>query len=612
MTEATINSILAVECGTVSTSAALIEMVDDEFRLTATGETGSTYDSPWQDITIGVVAAVRQIEKATNRILLAPGGWPFTPQSNKRQGVDAFVIVSSAGKPLQMTLIGLMQDISLASAHRAAATTYTATGNVISLDAALDSLSGGASTNGAHSAETRIQTLQQGQHDVILLVGGTDGGAERPVIEMANILSMAMRVLPEADRPVIIYAGNSHVREQVSDILDWTGTFKTVDNVCPVLDRENPVPIQTELESLYFQQKMFPLPGFEKLSNWSRYSVLPAGKSFKKLIAYLGQHHNLNVIGVNLGSGSTVVSTQVGDQHSTLIRSDAGIGHSLAALLRAVPIDKFHRWLPWSITPAELHNYLLNKSLHPTTLPVTYEDLMIEYAVAREAIRLVRDQIQARWSSQPAIGQQFGQWNLVVAAGRILTRAPHPAHVAMVLLDAVEPWGITSLALDISSTANMLGAIAAVQPVAAVQLAIRDSFLNLGTVIAPKGHGIYGQTALKIKVRLQNDEFDISPEAEENDFSEEIDIPYGSIKVLPLPSGQKATVEMRPTRYFDIGLGQPGRGAVADVEGGILGIIIDARGRPLRLPARDEQRHELLGQWLSNLDITYAASGNNY
>ena len=69
---------------------------------------------------------------------------------------------------------------------------------------------------------------------------------------------------------------------------------------------------------------------------------------------------------------------------------------------------------------------------------------------------------------------------------------------------------------------------------------------------------------------------------------------------------------MRPARHFDVGLGQPGRGAVAEVEGGALGIIVDARGRPLRLPKDDVQRRELLQQWLSALGVGHVSSVNNH
>ena len=116
MSQSKIKSILAVECGTTTTTAVLIEGSSDKFQLKATGQAPSTYGPPWEDITLGVQQAVRHIEKAVKRTILTPHGWPLTPQNPARQGVDAFVVVSSAGPPLKVMVAGLMNDISLASA----------------------------------------------------------------------------------------------------------------------------------------------------------------------------------------------------------------------------------------------------------------------------------------------------------------------------------------------------------------------------------------------------------------------------------------------------------------------------------------------------------------
>jgi hypothetical protein len=78
---------------------------------------------------------------------------------------------------------------------------------------------------------------------------------------------------------------------------------------------------------------------------------------------------------------------------------------------------------------------------------------------------------------------------------------------------------------------------------------------------------------------------------------------YGSIAVIPLEAGERATLELRPARRFDVGLGEPGRGVTAEAEGGILGLIIDARGRPLELPADGDRRRELVGEWMTSLGI---------
>ena len=237
----------------------------------------------------------------------------------------------------------------------------------------------------------------------------------------------------------------------------------------------------------------------------------------------------------------------------------------------------------------ELHNYLLNKALHPTTIPPTLEELLIEYAIAREALRLTMAQARTGWPPQPSTGQPDIRWNMVLGAGRTLTHALHRHHAAMIMLDALEPWGVTTLALDQHHLLNMLGAIAIAQPIAAVELTARNFLLNLGTVVAPIGYSSRGQTALSLKIEFANGNL------------HEMDIPYGEIQVVDLPPDQKASLEIQPARHLDIGVGQPGRSAVAEVEGGVLGLIIDARGRPLRLPRNDEQRQQLLVQWANSL-----------
>ncbi|MBN1993058.1 MAG: glutamate mutase L [Anaerolineae bacterium] len=590
MTVSKIESILAADCGNTTTTTALIEVVDGQHRLLATGQATSTYGPPWRDITLGIQEATRQIEKETGRTLLAPGGWPITPRGAGRQGVDVFVMVSSAGPPLAVALAGLMQDISLASARRAAATTYTHITAELSLDSDRRSR--------RRSAEAQVQTLQADPPEVILLTGGTDGGAERPVIEMANVISMALQVLPGKRKPDILFAGNIDTHARVSEILGAVAWLRTIANIRPTLDAENLASVQVELENLYLQRKLFQLPGFEKLQNWSRLPPALASKSFEKAITYIGQHNHLNVLGANIGSGATMISTQAQDVRGSTVRSDAGVGHSLASLLNIVPLEKIRRWLPFDLPLAELRHQLLNKCLQPASIPTTEEELFIELAVAREALRLVVEQARAGWPLQPSTGRRDVQWNLLVGAGRPLTQTPQVYQAALVLLDALEPWGVASLALDANGLANILGAVAVAQPVAAVEVMVRHAFLNLGTVVAPAGHGSPGKPALNLKI----------------DYGEgdplETEIPYGSIKVLDLPAGRKATLEIRPTNNFNM-IGQRGRGALAEVEGGVLGIIIDARGRPLRLPRDDTMRQERLKQWSAEIGGRHAASGQN-
>lgn len=574
MTPTNAKSLLAVECGSSTTTAILIESTPGGYRLAASGQAPSTHVAPWNDITLGAQEAIRHIEKYVGRTLLTPkGGWPISPENAARQGVDAFVTVVSAGEPLRVILAGLTHDISLMSARRATSSTYTHIVSTLALD----------SRNA--DPDDHLKTLHQQLADVILLVGGTNGGATGPVLDMAHIIALALQTAAEPS-PTIVYAGNDDLRPEMADILGPVSALTSVGNVRPLLEIENIDAARIELENLYLQRKVMPIPGFEKLKNWSQYPAQPTGQSLEKLVSFLGQHHGLNVAGASIGSRSTVICTYSQGQANTTIRSDAGLGQSMVWLLNSISVAQVHRWLPFKITPEELHHQLLNKSLYVNTIPTSPEDLMVEHAVAREILRLVMQQSQE--------GQPERQWNLVLGGGRPLTGAPHAAHAAMVLLDGLEPWGVTTLALDRSGTLNMLGAIAGVEPLAAVQLTEHDTFLNLGTVIAPAGQGEPGRTALKIKVTFADNTVD------------EREVKFGQLDLIELPVGEKARAEIKPARQFDIGLGQPGRGASAEVEGGLLGIIIDARGRPLKLPADDIERQTTLQQWLKTLKVSYA------
>lgn len=573
-------SILIAECGSTNTTAALIGRRGQSYRVLATGQTPSTHGVPWEDITLGVQEAIRFIEKQVSRKLLTPGGWPITPQSPSQQGVDIFLIVASAGQPLRTVLMALTKEISLNSARRAVARTYTHVTRMISLDSTADAH--------LHRPETLISALQTENPDVIVLAGGTDNGAEQPVLEMSQFVAMALQLLPQ--KAAVIYAGNATLRPQIADILGPYTALKSVNNVRPLLESEELTAARHELEQLFVQQKMMALPGFERLKNWSQYEVVPAYKSFERLVAFLGQNQDVNVLGASIGSRSTMVSTYHQDKLNTTVRGDVGLGQGLAPLLTELAMAAVHRWLPFELSPEELYDRLLNKSLHPNTIPSSPEDLMVEHAVAREALRMVARQAEHDLPEH--------QWDMIIGTGRPLTGAPHAAHAAIVLIDGLEPWGVTNLVLDRSGLVNLLGAVASVEPVAAVQVARRDTFLNLGTVIAPVGQGRAGKTAIKVKVTFADDTV------------EEREIPFGDIATIQLAAKEKATVEMRPARQFDIGLGQPGRGAIAQVEGGLLGLIIDARGRPLKLSADDTERQEQLKRWLKALNVTYAAPVN--
>ena len=77
---------------------------------------------------------------------------------------------------------------------------------------------------------------------------------------------------------------------------------------------------------------------------------------------------------------------------------------------------------------------------------------------------------------------------------------------------------------------------------------------------------------------------------------------FGDLRLLPLAPGEKATFTAEPARGFDLGYG-PGKRIEREVRGGTVGLIIDARGRPLELPAGREECRAAIDRWITALDL---------
>ena len=59
-----IRSILATDCGSTTTKAILIEKDGDSYRLVTRGEAPTTVEAPFEDVTRGVLNAVKEVEES--------------------------------------------------------------------------------------------------------------------------------------------------------------------------------------------------------------------------------------------------------------------------------------------------------------------------------------------------------------------------------------------------------------------------------------------------------------------------------------------------------------------------------------------------------------------
>lgn len=579
--ERRIGSILLADCGTVTTKAVLLEQVAGQYRFVARGEAPTTAEPPWSDVADGVRHAAAQISEITGRRLFDASGNLISPGMAGRKGVDAFAATASASQPLQVVLCGLVSDLSVASAKRAAAGTYSLVTALLSSDG----------RSGGLDIEERVRTIRDAAPDVICIAGGVEGGAVTPVLELVEAATLACSLMETSVRPRLLYAGNSRLRRQVVGIVEGLAELGVAENVRPTAAEENVLSAQAELELLYVQDKIRLLPGISTVSGWSPVPLAPTARAFGQLVQYLWHlgDPSRGVLGVDVGAANTTVAAIFDGQLFLTVRSDLGTAFGGEKLLQERGAETVTRWMPESMSSDEARGALINKEMRPASIPQEPRELWLAQALAREAIRTTLDIARPGWKPGAAQGHHphlLPLCDTIIVSGGVLAHAPRPGQIALMVLDAVEPIGVSTLVLDAYGLAPALGRVAAVKPLAAVEALDSGALVNLATVVTPVGHTRRGDTILKVQVRYDDG----------STFSLEVN--YGDLEVLPLPPGRQAVLELRPLRRFDVGLGGPGKAGSRRVSGGLAGLIIDARGRPLHLSNEPGQRQSQNRQWL--------------
>jgi hypothetical protein len=571
---------LVVDVGTAFTRAILFDDVEGRYRFLGNGTAPSTAGAPFNDVGEGVRNAMDALQEVTGRKLMDAQDRLVMPTASDGSGVDRFAATVSAGPQLKIVVVGLLEDVSLESARRLAMTTYSAAPEVISL-------------NDRRRQEMRIDAILRLHPDLVLIAGGTEGGANQSVMQLVEAVGLACALMPDGQRPEVLFAGNSALKMQVEELFGAPASLHFAPNVRPTLEVEQIDPAATMLAEIVSELRAQRLPGVQELDDWASGGLLPTSAALGRLMRFLSKSlkGSKGVLGVDLGASAAVLAAAFDGNLHMSVHSQLGLGRHLPNLLDWMPLQDITRWLPIDLPSDVATDYIYNKGLYPASVPVTPEELALEQALARQLLHSAMRQAAVGFPPRVA-GPGAGflpYFEPILATGSVLTCAPNLAHTALMLLDGLQPTGITILVLDQNNLAAALGAAAAVNPLLVSQVLDSAAFNYLGTVISPVGGSNPGTPILRLKIHYDDGRENV------------LTVKQGALETLPLATGQTAQVQLQPYHRYDAGMGGWGRGGNVKVYGGALGLIIDGRGRPLALSEDAGRRRELLKKWLWTL-----------
>src|SRR6476469_1574515 len=568
-----LQTIIATDCGSTTTKAILIEKTPEGYRQTFRGEAPTTVEAPFEDVTRGVLNAIAEVEELSGRTILdgEPIITPSRVGGDPKVGVDIYISTSSAGGGLQMMVAGAVQSMTGESAQCCA----LGAGAIV-----MDVLA----SNDGRLPHEKIERIRSLRPDMILLSGGTDGGTITHVVEMAEYIAAAdphPRLGMSYQLP-LIFAGNKDARPRIQDILGEKTALTITDNIRPVLERENLAPARNKIHDLFLEHVMAQAPGYKKLIEMAGAPIMPTPAAVGLIMETIAKREHLNLIGVDIGGATTDVFSVFDGMFKRTVSANLGMSYSISNVLAEAKLDNIMRWVPFTIDEQTLRNRIKNKMIRPTTIPQTLDELQIEHAIAREALRLalihhkslatglkgvqqertISDVFEQQTSGRTLIDMR--KLNLIVGSGGILSHAPRRIQSMLMMVDAYEPVGCTMLSVDSIFMMPHLGVLSTINEKAATDVFLRDGMIYLGTCVAPIGQGKDGEPCADYVIAF----------ADGRTVKDRL--LFGDLKHYPLELGGKAAITMHPGKAVDGGAG-PGASITREVQGGVVGLLLDGR-----------------------------------
>ncbi|OYD15321.1 hypothetical protein CH333_06045 [candidate division WOR-3 bacterium JGI_Cruoil_03_44_89] len=550
--------IIIIDVGSTFTKAHFVE---DDLFVTQYAKT--TVEKPAEDVMIGVRNAIRGIEEKTGRKFL-DGDKIIIP----------FLATSSAGGGLQMLVAGLVRRITADSAERAALSAGAIIMDVLAID-------------DGRTPYDKIGAINYLRPDMILFAGGEEGGAVSTVTGIAEIISMAKPKGRFVEKIPLVYAGNKDAREFIQSTLGKVLDVYMTENVRPRIDIENPVPAREKIHELFMEHVMERAPGYEKLKELVSAPILPTPGAMSRMVKNIAKNWHKNVLCVDLGGATTDVFSCVNRVFNRTVSANLGMSYSMGNVLHNAGVENVMRWIPPDIDEDNIKDEVANKMLDPTKIPKDEVDMMIEEALAREAIRLAfryhKNFAEAKRAaylvdkfastlrpkkSIPYVMAKVGRSEMkpievIIGSGGALSYARKREDALLILLDGLQPTGITEMGLDNRFMLPHLGALDQIHPDTAWDLFERFCFIPLATCIAPPGKVEYGKTVLHIR------------------GDEDIRVSGGEILKKRLNGEYEIIFPGKKTMKIEIH---------GDA-------VLDGRGRPIRIPEEKSLRTKKLLEW---------------
>jgi len=407
--------VTCVDVGSTFTKGVLIDVqaTDPDRLVVATAAHPTTIAA---DVMDGVDAVCRVLAAHAEGTSQAGLG---SPAGNPSPG-ESLLVCSSAGGGLRIAVVGQELEVSAEAGRRVA---LSAGGRVVHV-----------SSGELTAAEVRA--LRNAAPDLILLVGGTDGGNAAVLLHNADCLARARIKAP------IVVAGNADAADEVCRVLAATGRrHQLAPNVVPRIGEISPTGARTAIRAAFLDH-VIGGKGLSKGRAFADMVLAPTPDVVLRGVEVLAEVVGGDVLVIDIGGATTDVYSVITPQgedatirrdvvgqlwHARTVEADLGMRWSAEGIVEAASRER----IPLSDTTIA---YAVRVVADPSHLASSVEDWAAERELASSAatIAVRRHGRPAHPSEAP---RPLADVTLVLGSGGVLRHSP--SEVSAAVLDAV-------------------------------------------------------------------------------------------------------------------------------------------------------------------------------
>ena len=485
-----------LDVGSTTTKAILFRK-GERWEYTR-AEAPTTVEKPFEDVTFGVLNALRTLEQMTGQQLV----------EQDRPTVACFS-TSSAGGGLAVVVAGLVRDVTASSAERVALGAGAIIKDIIALD-------------DGRTPYKKVELLSRHVGPIWFFWRGASKAARflAPCFSpncSNNRISGPSSARPSSSRlstPVIPVLANMS-----RNCLGERFLFCAQPNIRPASSRENLEPARNAIHDVFMDHVMSRAPGYERYAEWVAAPIMPTPAAVAELLSLVSADMDARLLAIDIGGATTDVFTAERGKVFRTVSANLGMSYSILNVVKQSGLAAVRDLLGFDIDDTTLYDLIGNKFLHPTSLPETPEAVRIECAVAslaiREAVRehfkvldnvaLSRSGESLGWSSfkksrsrQSRRGEiNLDGYDLVVGSGGKLSHSPRDT-AAAIMINALNPTRPINLAVDSVFMFPQLGVLARSDRALALELFYAMGLVPLGRLIPGAGKPKPDTTALEI------------------------------------------------------------------------------------------------------------------